>query len=122
MYGPLWLVFFTLAKCFQGSSLLGPVSVPRSLIRSHNIPLDGYEMQILEPHPSLTKSETLESTSFPQSVFWQALQVTQVHLWVESHGCKVGGRGAWAAEVGLVGLGVDFCLHFKDNGKFLEGF
>ena len=68
-------------------------------------------MQIIEPHPSLTKSEALESfrTSPPgdSSVL---------------RGGKPGlPRGGGAGEVGFVGLGRDFYLHLKDNGRFLEG-
>ena len=78
---------------------------------SHWIIREVSEMQVIEPHPSLTKSETLESsrTSPPGDSS------------VPRGGEPGLPRGRGAGEVGLVGLGRDFCLHLKDNGKFLEG-
>ena len=67
-------------------------------------------MQIIEPHPSLTKSETLESSRTSPPGDSGVLKGGEPGLL----------RGGGAGEVGLVGLGRDFYLHLKDNGRFWE--
>lgn len=68
-------------------------------------------MQIIEPHPSLTKSETLESSRTSPPGDSGVLRDGEPGLL----------RGGGAGEVGLVALGRDFYLHLKDNGRVLGG-